>query len=53
MPRRATRFASSGRSLVVGKAITSAMLLLIVEVVSFFVFGIFYDTHWLKQPFSL
>jgi heme exporter protein B len=40
-------------SLVLGKAITSALLLLIVEAVSFFVFGIFYDTNWLKQPWTL
>lgn len=43
----------SAASLVVGKAITSAVLLLIVEAVSFFVFGIFYDTNWLKQPGTL
>jgi heme exporter protein B len=40
-------------SLVVGKAITSLLLLLLVELVSFFVFGIFYDTNWLKQPWTL
>lgn len=40
-------------SLVLGKALTSALLLLLVEAVSFFVFGIFYDTNWLKQPWTL
>ncbi|MGA8595550.1 MAG: heme exporter protein CcmB [Bryobacteraceae bacterium] len=40
-------------SLVVGKAITSVVLLLIVEAVSFFVFGIFYNVRWLQQPFTL
>ena len=43
----------SASSLIMGKALTSAVLLLIVEAVSFFVFGIFYDTDWLKQPWTL
>jgi heme exporter protein B len=43
----------SPASLIVGKALASAFLLLLVEAVSFFVFGIFYDTNWLKQPWSL
>jgi len=43
----------SAGSLIVGKALTSAILLLIVEAVSFFVFGIFYNARWLQQPFTL
>lgn len=37
-------------SLLIGKAITSLFLLLIVEVISFAVFGIFYNIQWLNHP---
>jgi heme exporter protein B len=40
-------------SLLVGKAITSFVLLLIVEAVSLIVFGFFYDVRWWLQPFTL
>ena len=40
-------------SLLVGKAITSTVLLLIVETVSLFVFGIFYNFTWWRHPFEL
>jgi heme exporter protein B len=36
----------SAGSLVLGKAITSAVLLLVVEAVSLFVFGFFYNVQW-------
>ena len=40
-------------SLLVGKAITSFVLLLIVEAVSLIVFGFFYDVRWWLQPLTL
>ena len=43
----------SAGSLVVGKAMTSAVLLLIVEAVSLFVFGFFYNVHWWVKPLEL
>lgn len=43
----------SAGSLVVGKAMTSAVLLLIVEAVSLCVFGFFYNVRWWIKPFEL
>ena len=43
----------SAGSLVLGKAITSAVLLLVVEAVSLFVFGFFYNVQWWLKPFEL
>jgi heme exporter protein B len=43
----------SAGSLVVGKAMTSAVLLLVVEAVSLFVFGFFYNVHWWVKPLEL
>jgi heme exporter protein B len=43
----------SAGSLVVGKAITSAVLLLVVEAVSLFVFGFFYNVRWWVKPLEL
>lgn len=40
-------------SLLVGKAISSTVLLLLVEAVSLFVFGIFYNLNWWRHPFEL
>jgi heme exporter protein B len=40
-------------SLLVGKAITSVVLLIIVELVSLFVFGIFYNMNWWQHGFEL
>jgi len=40
-------------SLLVGKAITSLVLLIIVEFVSLFVFGIFYNMNWWKHGLEL
>jgi heme exporter protein B len=40
-------------SLLVGKAITSLVLLIIVEFVSLFVFGIFYNMNWWQHGFEL
>jgi heme exporter protein B len=40
-------------SLLVGKAITSLVLLIIVELVSLFVFGIFYNMNWWQHGFEL
>jgi heme exporter protein B len=40
-------------SLLVGKAITSLVLLVIVEFVSLFVFGIFYNMNWWKHGLEL
>lgn len=40
-------------SLLVGKAFTSLVLLLIVEAISLFVFGIFYNTTWTRNLPSL
>ena len=40
-------------SLIVGKALTSAVLLLLVEAVSLFIFGIFYNVRWWLQPLPL
>ena len=43
----------SAGSLIVGKALTSVVLLLVVEAVSLFVFGIFYNVQWWHQPLTL
>jgi heme exporter protein B len=43
----------SAGSLVVGKAMTSAVLLLVVEAVSLFVFGFFYNLRWWVKPLEL
>jgi heme exporter protein B len=43
----------SAAALVIGKAIANFAMLLVVEVVSLIVFGIFYDVHWLSQSVSL
>jgi len=43
----------STASLLIGKAITSFVLLLIVEAVSLFVFGFFYDVRWWLHPLKL
>ena len=40
-------------SLLLGKAITSTVLLLIVEAVSLFVFGVFYNLNWARRPVEL
>ncbi len=40
-------------SLLAGKAMTSFVLLLIVEIVSLAVFGFFYNVRWWLQPFTL
>jgi heme exporter protein B len=39
----------SGAALIIGKAIANFAMLLVVELVSLFVFGIFYDVNWLSQ----
>ncbi len=38
----------SGAALVIGKAFANFAMLLVVELVSLFVFGIFYDVDWLR-----
>lgn len=40
-------------SLLVAKAISSTVLLLLVEAVSLFVFGIFYNMNWWRHPLEL
>ena len=45
--------ALSAASLVIGKAITNFVLLILVEVVSFFVMGILYDVSWWLRPIEL
>jgi heme exporter protein B len=39
----------SAAALVIGKAIANFAMLLVVELVSIAVFGIFYDVHWLSE----
>jgi heme exporter protein B len=39
----------SAAALVIGKAIANFAMLLVVELVSIVVFGIFYDVHWLAE----
>lgn len=43
----------SAASLIVGKAMTSAVLLLLVEAASLLVFGFFYNIQWWRQPLML
>lgn len=43
----------SAASLVLGKALANFLMLLLVELVSLFVFGIFYNINWLKHPVEL
>lgn len=40
----------SGAALFLGKAFASFLLLLVVELISLPVFGIFYDVRWTRQP---
>lgn len=43
----------SAASLVLGKALANLLMLLVVELVSLFVFGVFYNINWLKYPLEL
>lgn len=43
----------SAGSLVLGKAASSAVLLLLIELLSLFVFGIFYNKRWWDRPLHL
>lgn len=43
----------SAGSLVIGKAIANFAMLIIVEVISFFVLGVFYDVRWWLRPAEL
>ena len=43
----------SASSLIIGKALSSLVMLSIVELVSLFVFGIFYNTRWWLHPWDL
>ncbi len=43
----------SAGSLIIGKAIANFAMLIIVEIVSFFVLGIFYDVRWWLRPIEL
>ncbi|MBV9612293.1 MAG: heme exporter protein CcmB [Acidobacteriaceae bacterium] len=43
----------SPASLMIGKSIAVFLTLLIVEIVSLFVMGVFYDVRWWLRPFSL
>src|SRR3954447_4198847 len=42
--------AISPSSLILGKAVANFVMLLIVEVVSLLIFGIFYNMHWWVRP---
>ena len=43
----------SASSLVIGKAVANVMMLFAVELISLFVFGIFYNINWVKHPLEL
>ncbi len=43
----------SAGSLVIGKAVANFAMLIIVEIISFFVLGIFYDVRWWLRPAEL
>lgn len=43
----------SGASLLLGKAIANLTVLLALELISIFVFGIFYNVRWWLRPFEL
>jgi heme exporter protein B len=43
----------SAGSLVIGKAVANFAMLMVVEVVSLVVFGIFYDLNWTRHPLEL
>lgn len=43
----------SASSLVLGKALANFVMLILVEIVSLFVFGIFYNINWTKHPLEL
>ena len=43
----------SAGSLVVGKAVANFTMLMAVEVVSLFVFGVFYNINWIRHPWAM
>ncbi len=43
----------SAASLMIGKALANFAMLIVVEAVSLFVFGIFYNINWTKHPLEL
>ncbi len=43
----------SAASLVIGKAAANFVMLLVVEILSLFVFGLFYNINWVKYPLEL
>jgi heme exporter protein B len=43
----------SAGSLVIGKALANFVMLIVVEIVSLFVLGIFYNVNWIKHPAEL
>jgi len=43
----------SASSLVLGKALANFVMLIAVELISLFVFGIFYNINWVKHPWAL
>ncbi len=43
----------SASSLVLGKAVANFAMLIVVELISLFVFGIFYNINWLRHPWAL
>ncbi len=43
----------SAASLVMGKALANFVMLVVVEMVSLFVFGVFYNMNWLRHPLNL
>jgi heme exporter protein B len=43
----------SAGSLIIGKALANLVMLLVVEVISLVVFGIFFDVHWLNRAWEL
>ena len=53
MPGHTAGFAAFGRSLVLGKAIANLAMLLVVEIISLFVFGLFFDIRWWLRPGEL
>ncbi|HUQ91672.1 MAG TPA: heme exporter protein CcmB [Bryobacteraceae bacterium] len=42
-----------GSALFLGKAAANFVLLIVVEIVSMPIFGILYNSHWTRQPFTL
>ncbi|HEY1947869.1 MAG TPA: heme exporter protein CcmB [Bryobacteraceae bacterium] len=43
----------SAASLIIGKALANLAMLLIVEVISLLVLGLFFNVHWMSHPFLL